>query len=371
MATATRAPAWHRFAGGRLIAIEVAGAVGYASLSALLMDATASAEWVVASFLAAALVVRRRQPVLAAVLLAPTFAMSFADPTAGFVSLGPAALIAFGAATAASTPAAIAVLAVCLSGVVATGLPRFEHAGGIAPFAGFVVVAWLLGRGFGQSRRYREELARQHAVSAATDERLRIAREVHDVVGHSMSVIAVQAAFARLVLHRSPQEAEAALDAIGLTSRTALDDLRHTVRALRAEDEPAGLVPTPSLADVEPLLEQLRSCGFVVSVARDGATDGLPTGVSLAAYRVLQEALTNVIRHSRATRVEVEIAVDGSELRLRVSDDGDPPRPVVPGDGLRGMRERVHAHGGELRAEPRPERGFEVAATIPVARATA
>jgi signal transduction histidine kinase len=249
---------------------------------------------------------------------------------------------------------------------------------------GFLAATWLLGHFVGIRRLYvlqleertaeleraREELARR----AVVEERLRLARELHDVVAHAMSVIAVQSGVGAHVANTQPKEAAKALAAIEATSRAALTELRRLLGVLRQADEPRGdLAPVPGLADLEGLLAEVARAGLAVKLRVNGTRPQLPAGVELSAYRIIQEALTNVVKHAGPTRAQVVVGYRDQEVTVEVTDDG---RGVVTsasdgrvgtGHGLIGMRERVQVFGGDLEVGPRPGGGFRVAARLPLA----
>jgi len=212
----------------------------------------------------------------------------------------------------------------------------------------------------------REERARQ----AVTEERLRIARELHDVVAHSMSVIAVQAGVAHHVIDSRPELARAALATVETHTRAALVEMRRLLGVLRRADEPAGsLTPAPGLADVPGLVTQLGEVGLRVSVSVTGPAADIPEGVDLSAYRIVQEGLTNVLRHG-GPQARVTIGYRPGLIRIEIEDDGAPPGTHPkgePGHGLTGMRERVAVFGGTLTAGPGPDGGFRLTATLPYA----
>jgi signal transduction histidine kinase len=247
-----------------------------------------------------------------------------------------------------------------------------------------LAVAWLAGENLrirqarwsalrDRARRLeieREEQARQ----AVTAERLRIARELHDVVAHSMSVIAVQAGVAHHVIDSRPEVAKAALGTVETSTRAALVEMRRLLGVLRQEDEsPASLAPAPTLADVAGLVEQFAEVGLAVrmSVTGDPGPD-VPEGVELSAYRIVQEGLTNVLRHG-GPRATLRIGYEPGLVRISITDDGpaatDRPPVTGSGHGLVGMRERVAVFGGTFSAGPRPGGGFAVDATLPYAQA--
>ncbi|HEU4349818.1 MAG TPA: sensor histidine kinase, partial [Actinoplanes sp.] len=207
----------------------------------------------------------------------------------------------------------------------------------------------------------REERARQ----AVTQERLRIARELHDVVAHSMSVIAVQAGVANHVIDSRPEQARAALATVETTTRAALVEMRRLLGVLRQPDEPAGsLRPSPGLADVPGLIAQFAEAGLPVEMSVEGAPDGVPEGVELSAYRIVQEGLTNVLRHG-GPKAFLTIEYEPGCVRVAIADDGSGHRASgSAGHGLIGMRERVSVFGGTLTAGPRADGGFDVAATL-------
>jgi signal transduction histidine kinase len=214
------------------------------------------------------------------------------------------------------------------------------------------------------------------AGRAVAEERLRIARELHDVVAHSISVIAVQSGVGVHVADGQPAEARKALAAIQATSRTALDELRRLLGVLRQDDEPrGGLAPTPGLADLDALLGQVVGAGLAVRLRVEGTRPAVPGGVDLCAYRIIQEALTNVVKHAGPAQAQVRVCYGDREVSVEVTDDG---RGVAApagtgragaGHGLVGMRERVALFGGDLKVGPRPGGGFRVAARLPFQQA--
>ena len=210
----------------------------------------------------------------------------------------------------------------------------------------------------------REELARR----AVTEERLRIARELHDVVAHSMSIIAVQSGVGVHVLDSQPEEARKALAAVEATSRQALVEMRRLLGVLRQEAEPRGsLAPAPGLAEVEALAAEVARAGVRVEVHIEGTPCELPAGLDLSAYRIVQEALTNVVRHAGPATARVAVRYSPGQVALEVVDDGrGPGAEDRGGHGLAGMRERAALYDGTLEAGPVPGGGFRVAATLPV-----
>ena len=210
-----------------------------------------------------------------------------------------------------------------------------------------------------EAERTREEAARRRAV----EERLRIARELHDTLTHSISVIKVQAGVAAHLARKNGEEPSAALLAIEEASTDAVRELRSTLDVLRREDAPHG----SGLDRLPDLVERTRSSGLPTALTIRGARRTLPPEVDQAAYRVVQEALTNAARHAGEATATVDIGYGPDCLTVRVEDDGRGSRqPPVPGYGLVGMRERVTAVGGRLTAGPGEDRGFRVLAELPV-----
>ena len=237
-----------------------------------------------------------------------------------------------------------------------------------------VILAWLAGDMVRAIRGYRQQLQlvqRRRAVEelrlARAQERLRLSREVHDVVSHSLSTIAVQAGVARLVFAEQPGQAGAALSAIETASRSALDELRNLLRQIRDPQDTDEAV-TPTLSDLPALIDKLRRAGLDVSYHSTGQPRPYGAAVELSAHRIVQEALTNVTKHASGARTRVEIDHGADELTLTVTDDGgsNPVRPAASGGlGIPGMRERAGLLGGTLTAGPEPGGGFIVTARLP------
>jgi signal transduction histidine kinase len=211
--------------------------------------------------------------------------------------------------------------------------------------------------------REREEEAR----AAVAEERARIARELHDIVGHSVSVMTVQASAVRRLLHPDQEREREALEVVEATGREALAEMRRLVGVLRTPEEAPALVPQPSLEHVRKLVEQAREAGLPTELKVEGDATPLPAGLDLTAYRLVQEGLTNALKHARATHAEVVVRYDDGSVELVVRDDGNGDgKGESGGHGLVGMRERVAVYGGEVRAGPRPEGGYELRARLPV-----
>ncbi|MFE7117143.1 sensor histidine kinase [Streptomyces sp. NPDC057654] len=218
-----------------------------------------------------------------------------------------------------------------------------------------------------------EQRARAAAERAAERERARIAREMHDVLAHAVSVMVVQAEAGPLAVRADPDRAEAAFDAIADAGRDAMTQLRRMLGVLKDEAAPEGRAPQPSLADLPGLVEQVRRTGLEVALETAGEAASPAADVQVTAYRVVQEALTNVLKHADAAAATVRLDWTADRLTITVADDGTGgPRPLGgaserTGQGLIGIRERAAAHGGEASAGPAPDgRGFVVAVGIPL-----
>jgi signal transduction histidine kinase len=366
----------------------------------------------------------------------------------------PLCLVLYVVATTCRRNVAVAALAGALALLVAQG--ALSHYAGIGPGdsvggALFLVVVWTVGYAVQQRRTYLAQLRDRAASDAVTRERLRIARELHDVVAHSMTVVTVQAGFGEYVFDSQPTEARAALGAIQAVSREALGELQRLLCVLRqpdtdtapgdqaasdtagpaapaetAEEEPARgrrlraeapLAPAPGLASLDRLVQRTAGAGVTVSVERTGSVRVLPAGIDLSAFRIVQEALTNVVKHSGADCCQVRLDYGPADLLIEVTDHGAPAPAAVStaavstaavstatmstaavnggpaktgpavgrvpvgtgfagtgfagtgqraGHGIVGMRERVSLCGGEFSAAPRPGGGFVVRARLPL-----
>jgi signal transduction histidine kinase len=233
-----------------------------------------------------------------------------------------------------------------------------------------LVLAWWLGD---RARRAAleteaERAAVAEAVRQATlDERLRIARELHDVVAHAMSVIAVQAGTGRFVIDESPAVAAEALATIETTSRAALEEMRRMLEVLRDHEAAGELLPAPGLGDIDRLVEANLDAGLDVEVVTEGQAAALPSGLGLCAFRIIQEALTNVRKHAHASRAVVAVRYDESLLTVEVRDDGVGARgPGREGHGLVGMRERAALYAGSVETGSAEGGGYRVRARFPL-----
>ena len=218
-----------------------------------------------------------------------------------------------------------------------------------------------------------ERTREEEAIRRVDEERLRIARELHDITAHSLSIIAVQSGAAAHVLDTNPDEAKKALEAIRQTSKDALDELRAMLGVLRAgEESDAPLAPAPGLARLSDLVAPLTAAGYEVTSTIDPDLGEIPAVVAGSAYRIVQEALTNIVRHAGICRVTLRVRREDSALSIQIDDDGNtPPSPTLSGGhGLAGMRERVTALGGTFEAAPLLGGGFHVGARLPLTRST-
>jgi signal transduction histidine kinase len=233
---------------------------------------------------------------------------------------------------------------------------------------------WVAGRAVRQRRLNDRELEQEktRAAAAVVDERARIARELHDVVAHSISVMVLQARGGRRVLESEPADARDAFAVIESTGQQALDEMRRLVGMLRSNDETLPLAPQPSLKELGTLVEQVRAAGLPVQLAVEGEPRDLPPGVDLSAYRIVQEALTNALKHAGPARARVVLRYRADDLELEISDDG-PGIGVDSGSGygLVGMRERVDVYGGEMQAGRQPGGGYALRVRLPLRSARA
>ncbi|MFC5182509.1 sensor histidine kinase [Actinomadura harenae] len=225
--------------------------------------------------------------------------------------------------------------------------------------------AWMVGDTVRERRAHAEALKDQATARAVTDERLRIARELHDVVAHSIGIIAIQAGVGGRVMESQPSEARDALSVIEATSRDTLAGLRGMLGSLRRAG-PAPLAPGPRLADLDRLADAAGRSGVRVGLSRAGRRRPLPAEIELAAFRIVQESITNVVRHAGTDHCLVAVDYRDGELAIAVTDAGRGTAAGGAGYGITGMRERVTLLGGDFSAGPRPEGGFQVTARLPL-----
>jgi signal transduction histidine kinase len=353
--------------------------VGDVPIAVLLAFAVASA----------ALYWRRRAPLAVLGVALTAWAVTIGS---GYADLGGVAIIALYSAGRhageaqdrwAKVGVAAAVVVVLVDGLTDPA-PWGEAAFG----AVVMFVAWYVGRRLRLRSERAAELLREQAAEArriVIEERTRIARELHDVVAHRVSLMTVQAGAAKAVAAEDPEGALRAMAAVEEAGRQALDELRHLLGVLRPETGLDGLGPQPGLADLPRLVEQTRGAGLDVSLATDGLSGALPARVDLFAYRIVQEALTNVLKHAGpGARTQVRLGGDRNGIVIEVVDDGNGTDKSVEsadgrqsvdsnrqgrsgrsGHGIVGMRERARLLGGTLEARPRPDGGFRVVAHLP------
>jgi signal transduction histidine kinase len=243
-----------------------------------------------------------------------------------------------------------------------------EYAQGSA-YLSIVLIAWLLGAYLRTRRLYAAGLVRERKereLTAVAEERNRIARELHDVVGHSVSLMTVQASAVRRLMRPDQAKERAALETVEAAGREALTEMRRMVGVLRSGDAAPNLAPPPTLDQLGSLADTFRSAGLDVVLEFGGEPVPLPPGLDLTAYRLVQEALTNTLRHAEAHRVAVCVRYGDDALQITVRDDGLGPNGSTPGTGLLGMRERVAVYGGTLRAGAAVGGGFELRAELPL-----
>ena len=240
----------------------------------------------------------------------------------------------------------------------------------------FASATWILGDNVRTKRAYYRELEEraerlerereENIQHAAAEEQERIARELHDVIAHSVSVMVVQAAAANDIFERQPERAREALRSIEESGRSALTELRRLLGIVRTREQ-GSREPQPGLGALPNLLEQVRATGLEVELKSEGELGELPTGVDLSAYRIVQEALTNTLKHAEASRARVRLSRRPGELELEIADDGAGSGEESPdGNGLIGMQERAALLGGVLEAKPAPDGGFSVRARFPL-----
>jgi len=328
------------------------------------------------------LVFRRRIPLL---FLALMLASALAEPLVGesgngeFFGLFVLVAVYTAAAHTKSRRMWLAgAMTAVTAGVVAVNDPESLNVGGAIFFGLLFGVPWTVGR-MVHHRRQREialeeradALEReqeQRARAAVAEERQRIARELHDVVAHAISVIVVQARGGRRLLDSEPAEARGAFDTIEVTGQQALGEMRRLLGLLRESEEQLDLAPQPTLARLDELVKQLRDSGLPVELAIEGEPTELPPGIDLSAYRIVQEALTNALRHAGPATARVTLRYAEDSLELEIADDGSGSAAGNGGGhGLVGIKERVAMLGGEVEAGARPAGGYTVRARLPYA----
>jgi signal transduction histidine kinase len=365
-------------------------------------------EWAAVLLVTVPVAIRRRYPLSAfgMAVAGAVLALIGGLRQAPFPSL---AYVLYWIALARPRRIAAIALGTALAGVViafagSTSLTSLSPAGSATALPSFLltaltqIAAWVTGRSLRQRRAYALGLAEQASLraraevdaarAAVTEQRLRIARDLHDALAHSVSLMTVQAGAARMLTSGHPEESRALLASIEATGRDCLRDTRRVLGVLRDQDSPLAdstgatqcadedLPSALGLGDLPRLVARSAAAGVTVTVDAAGAPRDLPAPLGLCAYRVIQEALTNVIRHSRADQCHIALGYGASELSLKVTNPGVGPRTPLAGSpgvgyGLIGMRERILMHEGQFTAGPASDGGFTVAATLPLPDATA
>jgi signal transduction histidine kinase len=313
---------------------------------------------------------RRRYPTLILVVIAGAevikWALGLANEPAGTPLVFAVYAVSVYGRGVARLAVAGAAIAIILASVALLLLGAFPEARVLIPSGALSLVSWVIGDYIRSRRQFFADLVARHQQAreqAAEDERLRIARELHDVVAHNVSVIAIQAGAARVAGNSTTET----LQSIEATARDTLAELNHLLGVLRKGPNAPTLTPQPTLDDVETLLKPARDAGLAAALKITGEKRPLPAALDLSAFRIVQEAITNVLKHANASRVEVVIDYQPEGIALTISDNGTGPGEVTStGHGLIGMRERVELFGGEMGAGSSSLGGFTVRATLPL-----
>src|SRR5579875_2005800 len=377
----SRLPAGRNWANDALLAaVVIAISLGASYASSGGHGATTVAGYLLLAAGGAALVARRQYPVivLGVTLAAALLAASLGHATVVWLPL----IVAFFTAVQKRRRAA-AVASLVIGYLVSCWPPWLIGSAGhtsaafaLGLLAGLFALlsAAELAREARQRRLAQQRIRHEELLRRAGEDRMRMARDLHDVVAHNISVINVQASTALHLMDRQPERAREALSTINEVSRQALVELRSVLGVLRGVDERAPRAPSPGLDRLDELAASMRAAGLEVRITEEGGRAGLAPAADVAAYRIIQEALTNCARHSGGPRATVRVAYLPGEVEITVDDDGSPDgpaaRPVTSaggstGNGIAGMTERAQASGGWLRAGTRPGGGFRVQARLP------
>lgn len=326
---------------------------------------------------------RRRAPVavLAAIVTADALDyLAFGAPE-GLGALLPTTIAAYAVGRFARVSALTVAVPLVVLGTAVHELtdPLFSFGGANAVFYLVLFAAWPLGHAFRRGAAQRTEMEQrsqalaierdQRARQAAAEERSRISRELHDVVGHGLTILVLQLLAAEALLESGEiDRGRTKVASAEETAREALEEMRRLLLLLDHDSAESSLGPQPGLRDLDRLVEQARAAGGQISLTVKGETQQLPAGVDLAAYRIVQEGLTNVLKHARPPRATVRIRYEPDAVSVEILDEGAPTsaRGDDAGRGLAGLRERVQLYGGAIRTGPRPDTGFAVTARIPV-----
>jgi signal transduction histidine kinase len=362
------------------LALEVGPVLALVVLGIVTTDHPTKSEWLAYLLLALPLAVRRWWPIPVLVVVGLFSVLATGDLPGPWVPIGLVAIAGYAVGERASDRTRSAVVTLFVGGAIGLGLVAQDAAtipSLVLPFV-VIVPAWLAGdtvrarrldaaaRVEAAARQLREAQAR--AAAAAAEERRRMARDLHDVVAHGVSVMVIQAGAARQVVETSPGRATESLLTIEATGREVMSELRRMLGALNDDGEAASLAPQPGIDQVAPLVERVRQAGLPAELQVDGDPRPVPASLDVTAYRIVQEALTNALRYARQARTTVHIAYEPDQLRLEVLDDG--PGGTADsegaGRGLAGMRQRAELIGGRLEAGRRLGGGFAVRAWLPL-----
>jgi signal transduction histidine kinase len=386
--------------------VDRAVAIAFAVPTAAILVNESRSTWdlafapVLIGLVAAPMGLRRRWPgACVAVATLAAVMLSLVEPRAMLVGLVSVGYTLYAAARSLRLGSALAALGASVLAAAATTLPDLQHSLAATFFALIYVVIWLIGFGVGMDRRHtRAMLASQAELAAAeveraqamvTEQRLRMARDLHDVVAHGITSITVQAAYAGLVLADDPAAAQGAVAAIETVGRETLVELRQMLAVLRQDDDDqrdeddrdsSHHRPRPGLGDLDELITRGRASGLRLSLSVTGTPGPVPAGIQAAVYRTVQEALTNIVKHAQAEEAAVvvqhvvqhvvEHVVD--ELVVEVTDRGHGcPETIHYGYGLVGMRERALLYGGSFQAGRASDGGFRVVSTFPLRQSSA
>ncbi|MGW1779329.1 sensor histidine kinase [Streptomyces sp. NPDC002143] len=371
----------------RLVTLDVLAAVGFALLPQVSVlrpafggEAGVTTVWLLSLSSALPLAARRLWPVpvFGSVLLVACVALAVGAGPIPFLAAAYALYAVAATRSRRRGPSPAFVAGLCTAGaVLLTATGGQDRQGGtkaVQVVFGLLVLGatWAWGTTVAERRESMRRAVEQAAEQAKAEERLRVARDIHDVVTHSVGLIAVKAGVANHVFATHPEEAREALTVIEDVSRKALRDMRATLNVLRRDQQGGAqdLRPVLGLSDLPALVRTAEAAGVSVDL-RSRCAEEPPDGVALSAYRIVQEALTNVVKHAAPTRCRVHLTAEQGTLTIEVADEGPGPgtRPTVPGGGmgLLGMKERIAAHGGTFSAGPQPEpdTGFRILATLP------
>lgn len=357
-----------------------AGVVALAMVEALSLHHHRLVGVVLFGLMGASLAVRRRWPLVSAgsaAALLPVLVASGISPNAGISVVIVVVVAAYSAGAYLSLRTAVPALAVLAAGGAASVLLDTRPVASNLAFVGVVLgLPWGMGVAMQARQRYVAVLQERSALlerdrearaeAAVAEERARIARELHDIVSHSLSVISLQAGGVRRLLAPGQDKQRQALLGVESTARAAIEEMHHMLGLLRADGDTRELNPQPGLAQLAELLERSAAVGVIATLTIEGCERPVSSGVELTVYRVIQEALTNVTRHSDATTAAVTIRYGDRGLRVSITDGGTPTGTGAgAGLGLRGIRERVAAYHGTLTAGPLSARGYQVDVELP------